>query len=90
MRERCMYGSVRGARGNLRPYRDRLAQYFNIHRAIMAPLPTRGRCGELLLAVIALALRFTRNISSKEQSATFCTCVRVGKGAHKNLCPRID
>jgi hypothetical protein len=23
MRERCMYGSVRGARGNLRPYRDR-------------------------------------------------------------------
>ena len=23
MRERCMSGSVRGARGNLRPYRDR-------------------------------------------------------------------
>ena len=23
MRERCMYGSVRGARGNLRSYRDR-------------------------------------------------------------------
>ena len=25
MRESCMYGSVRGARGNSRPYRDRRA-----------------------------------------------------------------
>jgi len=41
MRERCMSGSVRGARGNLRPYRDRLAQWFNMQGAIVAPLPTR-------------------------------------------------
>src|SRR5262249_8277694 len=36
MRERCMSGSVRGARGNLRPYRDRACRepttYSNVRK----------------------------------------------------------
>jgi len=40
MRERCMSGSVRGARGNLRPYRDRasreLTTYFIVPKRAFA------------------------------------------------------
>jgi len=34
MRESCTYGSVRGARGNSRPYRDRALVFFRRARAI--------------------------------------------------------
>src|SRR5712671_5747753 len=43
MRERCMSGSVRGARGNLRPYRDRLAQWSNKQMVYRGAVPTRPR-----------------------------------------------
>ena len=45
MRESCTYGSVRGARGNSRPYRDRMSA-----RGTRRPKPIRQACPQLAKA----------------------------------------
>src|SRR5882762_9726527 len=44
MRERCMSGSVRGARGNLRPYRDRACRGLTTYAIVpKRAVPTRTK-----------------------------------------------
>jgi hypothetical protein len=51
MRESCMYGSVRGARGNSRPYRDRREFITVLGGATVWPLAACAQVRGLRFAV---------------------------------------
>src|SRR5207247_5644711 len=89
MRESCMYGSVRGARGNSRPYRDRRAFVTLLASAAAWPLAARAQQGERMRRIGALINLSADDPEGQARVAAFLQGLQeAGWGVGRNV--RID